>query len=88
MSCVRVSVSVFFIIFVFVCSSCFSFPLFFFLPPCTVFVVCVFVFFAQVVQTMAQEGRPIPRIPADCLLPLIEFPMRALVFHAQVLIAR
>ncbi|CAN0518803.1 unnamed protein product, partial [Ectocarpus sp. 12 AP-2014] len=42
-------------------------------------------FFCKVVQTLAQEGMAIPRVPQDVLLPLVEFPMRALVFHAQVM---
>ncbi|CAM9192647.1 unnamed protein product [Ascophyllum nodosum] len=42
-------------------------------------------FFGKVVQTLSQEGMAIPRVPVDVLLPLVEFPMRALVFHAQVM---
>lgn len=38
----------------------------------------------QVVQTLAQEGMAIPPVPEDTCLALVEFPMRAVVFHAQV----
>lgn len=43
------------------------------------------VLWKQVVQTLVQEGMAIPPVPEEAVLPLVEFPLRALVFHAQVL---